>query len=388
MNTILARHLTPLAALLAGIAHGGTASAETHYRLANLASLGGTSSTAKSINNAGWISGRSNLTGGQSRHATLWRGNALTDLGTLGGPNSAVVWPIKNKRGLVSGIAQTGMPQPLGENWSCAPFFAAATRYGYQCLGFRWRDGVMTALPTLGGTNGYAAGTNNLGQTVGWAENTVRDPTCVAPQVLQFRAVLWDASGHAHELPPRAGDSVSAATAVNDRGQVVGISGVCDVAVGERSAIHAVLWQDGQSVDLGNIGGDAWNTPTSINAYGDVVGFANITAGDALNEHAFLWTRASGIRDLGTLPGDTTSDANGINNLGQIVGDSCAPDGSCRGFVWRDGVMLDVQPLIVSGDDDTIITVNDIDDSGRIVGQAIDNATGAFVAFEAIPTSD
>ena len=36
----------------------------------------------------------------------------------------------------------------------------------------------MTRLPTLGGTHGFATGTNNLGQTVGWAENTVLDPTC------------------------------------------------------------------------------------------------------------------------------------------------------------------------------------------------------------------
>ena len=62
---------------------------------------------------------------------------------------------------------------------------------GYQCLGFVWEDGVMRPLPTLGGTNGFATGANNKGQIVGWAENTVHDPTCVAPQVLQFRAVVW-----------------------------------------------------------------------------------------------------------------------------------------------------------------------------------------------------
>jgi probable HAF family extracellular repeat protein len=231
-----------------------------------------------------------------------------------------VVWPVKNLQGIVSGIAQSAEPDPLHETWSCGYFFPAATRTGFRCLPFRWQNGLMTALPTLGGTHGFAAGTNNRGDTTGWAENTVADPTCVAPQVLQFRAVLWDVDAHARELPPLAGDSVSAATALNDRGDVVGISGICDIAVGQRSAIHAVRWQNGVPQDLGNIGGDAWNTPTAVNARGDIVGFANVAPGIDFNPHAFLWTAGGGMVDLGALPGDTTSQASGINASGQIVG--------------------------------------------------------------------
>lgn len=94
----------------------------------------------------------------------------------------------------------------------------------------------------------------------------MRDPTCVAPQVLQFRAVLWGArNGHPQELSPLPGDTVSAATALNDRGQVVGISGICDQAAGRFSAIHSVLWDDGVPTDIGDLGGVAWNTPMAIN---------------------------------------------------------------------------------------------------------------------------
>ena len=386
MKTSFTRSLLPAAVLLALVS--GDALAQARYSLRNLASLGGTSSTGNSINTRGWITGRSNLAGNQSRHATLWRGNALTDLGTLGGPNSAVIWPVKNLQGIVSGIAQNAEPDPLHENWSCSFFFPAATRTGYRCLGFRWRDGVMTPLPTLGGTHGFAAGTNNLGVTAGWAENTVADPTCVAPQVLQFRAVLWGADARPKELPPYGSDSVSAATALNDNGVVVGISGICDIAVGQRSAIHAVRWVNGIARDLGNIGGDAWNTPTAVNARGDIVGFANIAPGIDFNPHAFLWTAAGGMVDLGTLPGDATSQASGINNAGQVVGNSCDAAGACRGFLWEHGHMHDVQALVVSGDDDFILTANDIDDTGRIAGQAVDNATGAFVAFVATPIYD
>ena len=35
-----------------------------------------------------------------------------------------------------------------------------------------------------------------------------------------------------------------AATAINDKGQVVGISGACGVAVGDVSAAHAVIWEN------------------------------------------------------------------------------------------------------------------------------------------------
>ncbi|MGH3039641.1 MAG: hypothetical protein ACRDLZ_09620, partial [Gaiellaceae bacterium] len=72
-------------------------------------------------------------------------------------------------------------------------------------------------------------------------------------------------NGHPQELSPLPGDTVSAATALNDRGQVVGISGICDQAAGRFSAIHSVLWDDGVPTDIGDLGGVAWNTPMAIN---------------------------------------------------------------------------------------------------------------------------
>ena len=95
---------------------------------------------------------------------------------------------------------------------------------------------------------------------VGWAENTVVDPTCKSPQVLQFRALVWGPKeGQKRELPPVSGDSTSSATAINDRGQVIGISGDCDRARGRFSARHAVLWEDGTPTPLPTLGGVAWH---------------------------------------------------------------------------------------------------------------------------------
>lgn len=220
-----------LAALTTAVrltAQDGRKAGAVRYSVVNLGTLGGTASGANSINNRSWVTGVANQVGDQAAHATLWRDGESVDLGTLGGPNSAVSWPVKNTRGDIVGIAETDEDDPLGETWSCAPFFGTP-RSGKLCRGFVWRDGVMTALPTLGGNNGYATGANNRGQVVGWAENATHDSTCVSPQVLQFRAVLWKPSaGQTQELLPLPGDDTSsAATAINDRGQVVGISGTC-----------------------------------------------------------------------------------------------------------------------------------------------------------------
>jgi probable HAF family extracellular repeat protein len=383
-------------ALLAGAGYGNanakrSGSDALRYQVAQLPSLGGTSSAGFSINNRGWVAGRSNLPGNRTRHATLWRKGSLTDLGTLGSRerNSVVRWPVKNVRGLITGISQTDEPDPLGENWSCSAFFPAATSTGYRCLGFRWQNGVMTPLPTLGGTHGFAAGSNNRGQIVGWAENTFHDPKCVAPQVLQFRPVVWGPGKGMRELPLLPGDTSGAATAINARGQIVGISGICDQAIGRFTAIHAVLWEDDKVTDIGNLGGAAWHTPNAINRDGDIVGFSNFSQADQgnLRPHAFLWTESDGIEDLGTLPAplNDNSDAWGINERRQVVGSSCDVDGNCHAFLWQDGAMRDLNQLVDSVDQDVLIAAYDIDDLGRITGQAFDDEAGEFVAFLATP---
>jgi probable HAF family extracellular repeat protein len=389
MKAVNARFLIATV-LLGGSSSGGpTLASEDHgrpaYIVTNLPSLGGTVSSGNSLNDLGWASGTSNLPGDITQHATLWLDGGRIDLGTLGGPNSGVIWPVKNDLGVISGIAETDAADPLGERWSCSAFFPALT--GKTCRGVVWERRAIRALPTLGGNNGFATGSNNRRQVVGWTETTMHDPTCVRPQVLQFLPVIWGpGKDQIAALPSLPGDSVGAATAINDRGQVVGISGICDRAVGRFSAAHAVLWENGAVVDIGNLGGAAWNTPMAINEWGDVVGFANVSAGGAFSAHAFLWTRRDGIRDLGTLPGDAFSQALGINNWRQVVGISCtAGFASCRGFLWQNGAMTDLNSLVAPGYSDQIYAAGDINDLGRITGQAFNPTTNEYSAFLAVP---
>src|SRR6266496_1761796 len=224
----------------------GAAKARTQYQVSDLPGLGGTSNGGNSINDQTWVAGYARLPN-RDRHAALWRNNALTDLFTLGGPNSSVTWNVKNTAGIIVGISQTADPQLLGESWSSAAFYSTPHNVGYINLGFVWQNGQMRGLPNFpGGNNGFATGANNLGQVVGWAENGVHDANCCCTQVLQFRPAVWTLgpADQIQDLQLIAGDSSGAATAINDNGQIVGISGICDQAVGRHTAKHAVLWQN------------------------------------------------------------------------------------------------------------------------------------------------
>jgi len=363
------------------------------YQVSNLDTLGGTSSGGNSINNQTWVAGYSRLAGDQTRHAALWRSGLLSDLGTLGGPNSSVTWNVKNTEGVIVGISQTADPEPLGEFWSSSAFYGAPFNIGFINLGFVWEQNQMRGLPNFpGGNNGFATGANNLRQAVGWAENDIHDPTCVSPQVLQFRPAMWTLGppDQIQDLPLISGDTSGAATAINDNGQIVGISGICDQAIGRHTAKHAVLWENGGVTDLGNLGAEWWNTPTAINQRGDIVGFAGDPAfveGDIV--HAFMWTKEDGIRQLKPLPRRTPphvdSEAYGINEARQVVGISCDADFvDCRAVVWNHGNTPTDLNDFKGSYGPRLESAKDINDNGEITGRAIDTV-GVRTAYLAEP---
>jgi probable HAF family extracellular repeat protein len=381
-------------------------SEHTLYRVINLGDPeGGSISQGTTNNQPGWVAGWSTQAD-FTMHAELWRNGSAMSLGTLGDPtlNSAVAWPNRNDHGVIVGISETNELQPNGENWSCylAVFFVGD---GHVCRGFVWSDGIMSPLPTLGGDNGFATGVNNRDQIVGWAENNTHDPTCNeftnTHQVLQFEAVMWVWDGDHYEaaaLPPYPGDLDGAATAINQRGAVVGISGICDAAVGGGTAEHMVMWRDGQILmSLPTLGGTYWNTPMDINNRDDVAGFSDLPGdGPTLaqaNFHAFFWSArpyacngktVTGTCDLGTLDPEGVSEALGVNDLDQVVGVSF-PIG--HAFLWQNGTMTDLNKLVVPGTTLILTDAQDINDRGEITGQATDPNTGATVAFKAIPVN-
>src|SRR5260370_13423490 len=119
----------------AALAQAPATATKVQYNVSNLPSLGGTSSGGNSINDQSWVAGYSRLLN-RNRHATLWRNSLLTDLGTLGGPNSSVTWNVKNTAGIIVGISQTLTPEPLGESSSSPAFYGTPNNVGYINLGF------------------------------------------------------------------------------------------------------------------------------------------------------------------------------------------------------------------------------------------------------------
>jgi probable HAF family extracellular repeat protein len=375
--------------------------AEPQYEVVKLPSLGGTLSRGMAINDQGVVAGWSNLPDG-SRRAVLWPDHqTITNLGKLGGPSSAVPWLGLNDADVVVGISHTDEVDPLDEDWACELVGFLPQTTNLICRGFVWENGVLRELPTLGGHHSFGTGVNNHGLVVGWAETAVHDPTCdpTTTQELQFRAVMWDPKDgsngkiKARELSPFPGDSTSAATAINNEGQAVGISGDCDQAVGRYSARHAVLWdKNGKVTEIPNLGGTSWHTPMDINAQGDVVGFSNpAEPGDEIGEfisRAFFWANgAATAEDLHTLGDDPVSEAFAINSRGQVVGISFGGSNGPRAFLWQGGALTNLNDLVDIAPD-MLLSAQDINDAGQITGRVRDHATGEVLAFVATPIPD
>jgi len=353
---------------------------QARYSVTDLGTLpGGNFSQPFFITKNGHVSGSSNLTGGAS-HAVVWSRGQAADLGTFGGSNSIAF--SANAAGRNVGEAETSASDPNGED-----FCGFGTHL--TCLPFESADGVMIPLPTFGGNNGGVNMINRWGTAVGFAETSVPDPACPAPQVLHFKPAVWR-DGKIHRLPTYRGDPDGLALAINDRGQIAGSSGTCTTfqpTLINLLGVHPILWENGKPIDLGNLGGAtgaaggniAWN----LNNKGQVVGVSDI-AGDA-NFHAFLWTKASGMQDLGTLPGDVNSTGSGINDEGDIVGLSLDQNFNGRAFVWHDGKMTDLNTLIPADSSMSLFSGCSINDNGQITGLGVTTA-GEFHAYLLTPT--
>jgi probable HAF family extracellular repeat protein len=343
------------------------------YDVINLGTpLGGSFAISAGISPLGYLGGYANVTGDASQHAVLWYINKTKDLGTLGGPNSALL-------NQFAGFSETATKDSLGQDW-------CETGTGLTCLPITVKNGQAVPLPLLGGNNGAGFGNNDLGQVAGSSQTKTLDPSClvggepVSPsfQTQQAVPVVWT-NGRARQFPLPSGDSQGSANAINNLGQVTGSTGDCVTT----PAAHAVLWKDGKTIDLGNLGG-VYNNPFAINDLTQVTGTSDL-AGD-LTSHAFLWQNGV-IKDLGTLPGDYYSVGYSINNRGQVVGQSCdASFSTCRGFLWQNGKMTDLNTLIPASSPLYVYLAATIDDVGVIVGYAYDQTANSSPAFVAIPT--
>ena len=217
---------------------------------------------------------------------------------------------------------------------------------------FKYEDGVMTDLGTLGGYTSVAQGINSSGVIVGGTEDADA----------YWRAFKYE-DGVMTDLGT-LGSGYSEAKGINSSGVIVGWSYDADW---HR---HAFKYEDGVMTDLGTLGGD-YSEALGINDSGVIVGSSKDIDG-----HYRAFKYEDGVMtDLGTLGGDY-SEAWGINDSGVIVGSAEGTDWNRHAFKYEDGVMTDLGTF--GGDWSVACGINP---SGVIVGWAED-ADGNLRAFK------
>jgi probable HAF family extracellular repeat protein len=303
----------------------------------------------------------------------------LIDLGTLGGPQSfgdaGHGAGNINNGGTAVGVADTATPDPNYPNFN--PLMSA---FGDPFIfhAFRSKDGAaLVDLGTLPGTNNSnPIWISANGLITGASLNGTVDPLTAWPEA---SAVLWK-DGQIINLGTLGGYE-SEGFSVNSRGQVVGFSGNTisdpDSILGLGTETRAFLWQDGKMQDLGTLGGpDAF--ATGMNESGQVIGFSylnSVPAPCTLTTGAFLWEKGKMV-NLGTL-GGSCGGPGAINSRGQIVGGSnLAGDTTAHGFLWEKGTLTDLGTL-----GGTFSNANHLNEAGEVIGGATTAGDLAFHAF-------
>jgi probable HAF family extracellular repeat protein len=302
------------------------------YERVDLGTLGGASSSAQSINDAGQVTGLSQTASGEY-HVFVWTNGAMQDLGP--GQVSAI-----NAQGAVTGYIgdravvwtpRTGggynPPTVLGTLGGPSSYGRAINDQG-QVAGestvlsgaahaFLLTGGAMADIQTITGGNSFSWGMNNLGWVVGQWNGTPNQSFLYTP-----------ATGM--QLLPTLGGTRGVALDVNDNGQVVGWS---EPAPGQPD--EAYIYENGAIRRMGTLGA-LGSVATGINRFGQAAGRANVAvARRRTADHPFYWTATDGMKDLGLPKGSGFGMAWDINAAGTIVGEVQSSSGAQRATLWR-----------------------------------------------------
>lgn len=114
---------------------------------------------------------------------------------------------------------------------------------------------------------------------------------------------------------------------------------------------------------------DGFHAPRAARAAFAALTAAFVLAGGAepLRAQTPVPAYAYTVVDLGTFGGEL-SNAFSINNSGEVVGRAEDPNLASRGFLWRDGQLIDIGGLSSSGTGTTAYAIND---HGEIVGSSL-----------------
>jgi probable HAF family extracellular repeat protein len=325
---------------------GATASVVT-WVTPNLGTLGGTSSNANAINNAGVIVGTSRLAGSATPHAFVWKNGLMADLGALAGGWSEAT--AINDDGTVVGWStvasgnrravrwKDGVKRNLGTLGGRNSEAHAINVFGHIVgvsetasgarHAFLWKDGVMTDLGTLGGSASVANGINRAGTIVG--QSTTASG---ARHAFRWKDGVFKDLG-------TLGRQFSFASAINTRGQIVGTLGPHPDAEGEELDFSDAFLYGQEVMRVIGVGAGRPGIVTrAISPEGLVVGQGFDTGDEFGEERAWWWENGSSGRlpplDP-TIPLDNHAGALGVNRAGTVVGYSMTSSGQIHAVLWR-----------------------------------------------------
>ena len=311
------------------------------FTIANLGTLGGQASVAHAINNRGDVVGESDTL--TASNAFLYKSGRMINVDADVNQNGTLALAI-NDRGQVAGAA----------------FFQTRPIAPVQDTAFVYKSGKRSQID-----GAYATGLNNSGLVVGWTDTLVNQN--VGYPITGSSAAIF------HNRKPQdlgLGEG-SQARGVNDAGQVVGTGSI------QGNSLHAFLYQNGKTSDLGTLGGDQ-SAAEAINKTGEIVGEADTPLKDSqgnARSHAYVVVDGK-MTDVGTsFAGNSQAEA--VNASGQVVGyfeAGTRADGSVnqRAFLYSSGKMYDLNALLGTDSGWTISDASGINDKGQIAATGTD----------------
>jgi probable HAF family extracellular repeat protein len=287
----------------------------------------------------------------------FWDRDSVTDIGTLGG--NYVQASALNDAGQVIGNSMTADGAIHGFFWEnghitdLGDFHPRAINVKGQVAGidpqgrgFLRDHGTMTDLGTLGGSRSVPTAMNDRGQVVGLSD--IADDR-------RWHAFLWD-HGTMIDLHGADDNWTSGAVLINSEGLVAG-----DMFHFFEEVVHTWVWQRGTWTDLKDLGLDSDGADAqAISPTGVIGGTATFLF---FGDRAWVWTRGT----VTVIP--ELASVAAINAAGVVVGSPGLP-GYAGLLLWYNGTVVDIGPEGGFG------SASGINAAGQIIGTTFPGGGG------------
>ena len=283
--------------------------AQTKYKIIQIPTPTGSTSSALGLNENGQVVGYSFQGDDYQTFLYIYPSGKIGEIGSLGGKLKAAC--AINDSGAIAGYSQDG-------------------NGNLQAFSYTDRNGIISLGTFEGGSTSEAFGINDSNQIVGDAATS-----SAAHRPFLYSGKLQDLGIGTNE----AADAFETAYGISDSGVVVGRydSG--------NGVFHAFQWSNGQVKDLGTLGG----TNSEALAISKRTGSLIVGDSDTGNgpTHACIWSNGN-PSDLGVLSGfDKASFARAVNKSNHVVGDSDSNDQK-RAFLYANNHLYQLDQLAIN----------------------------------------